>query len=197
MSAEADATAGECTCGYGGFHEPLNPLCQRNLHPATPDAVDASPVRYPSPCGYRMHGPGDTCDCRARLAQVTTHTRTSTPQGPDFCEECSDAVSEWVQWPCPASTSASEPLSEDERTAFWAAMPDEVTGAQERLMYAAVERIVAAREAKARADGAAAVRDDIRARRREFRRLNAEQEYLNALDDAYGLAANRAREVTR
>jgi hypothetical protein len=57
-----------------------------------------------------MHGPGDTCDCKARLAQITTHTRTSTPQGPDFCEECSDAVSEWVQWPCPASASASEPL---------------------------------------------------------------------------------------
>ena len=52
---------------------------------------------------------------------------------------------------------------------------------------------LAAREAAARAEGAAAVRDDIRARRREFRRLNADQEYLNALDDAYGLAANHAR----
>ena len=47
--------------------------------------------------------------------------------------------------------------------------------------------------AEARQEGAAAVRDDIVARRREFRRLNADQQYLNALDDAFGLAANRAR----
>lgn len=48
---------------------------------------------------------------------------------------------------------------------------------------------------EARSEGAAEVRDDIRARRREFRRLNADSEYLLALDDAFGLAANRARAV--
>lgn len=50
---------------------------------------------------------------------------------------------------------------------------------------------------RVRREGAALVRDDIQARRREFRRLNADQQYLNALDDAYGLAANRAREAGR
>jgi hypothetical protein len=31
------------------------------------------------------------------------HTRTSTPEGPDFCAECSAAAAEWVKWPCPAA----------------------------------------------------------------------------------------------
>jgi len=39
----------------------------------------------------------------------------------------------------------------------------------------------------------ARVRDDIRARRREFRRLDADEQYLLALDDAYGIAANACR----
>lgn len=60
-----------------------------------------------------------------------------------------------------------------------------------------LRRRVAAAETKARAEGAAAVRDDIQARRREFRRLNADPQYLNALDDAYGLANNRARQADR
>lgn len=55
----------------------------------------------------------------------------------------------------------------------------------------------AATAERVRREGAALVRDDIQARRREFRRLNADQQYLNALDDAYGLAANRAREQAR
>jgi hypothetical protein len=29
-----------------------------------------------------------------------THTRESTPYGPDYCRECSEAADEWVQWPC-------------------------------------------------------------------------------------------------
>ena len=28
------------------------------------------------------------------------HTRESTPDGPDFCRECSRHVHEWVSWPC-------------------------------------------------------------------------------------------------
>lgn len=31
----------------------------------------------------------------------TTHTRTSTTEGPDYCAECSERSREWVQWPCP------------------------------------------------------------------------------------------------
>lgn len=30
-----------------------------------------------------------------------THTRATTPHGPDFCAECSDDLTQWVRWPCP------------------------------------------------------------------------------------------------
>lgn len=30
-----------------------------------------------------------------------SHTRTSTTEGPDYCVECSEDISEWVKWPCP------------------------------------------------------------------------------------------------
>ena len=48
-----------------------------------------------------------------------------------------------------ASTGASGALSEAERMTLWAAMPAATTGAQEQGIYAAVERIVAARESAA------------------------------------------------
>jgi hypothetical protein len=35
-----------------------------------------------------------------RLDAVTVHTRESTPIGPDFCRDCSEAISDWVTWPC-------------------------------------------------------------------------------------------------
>ena len=40
------------------------------------------------------------------VAECTTapdqsHTRTQTHHGPDFCKECSEAIQEWVPWPCP------------------------------------------------------------------------------------------------
>jgi len=55
------------------------------------------------PCQRRPHY-GEPCDCEARLAQVFTHTRTSTGgYGPDFCAECSQAINEWVPWPCEAT----------------------------------------------------------------------------------------------
>lgn len=58
-----------------------------------------------SECQRRPHY-GEACDCAARLAQVITHTRTSTGgYGPDFCAECSEAISEWVPWPCEAKRS--------------------------------------------------------------------------------------------
>jgi hypothetical protein len=89
-------------------------------HPATGDEER---------CRYVMHGPGDTCDCRARLARVTTHTRTSTNgNGPDYCAECSSAISEWVPWPCPGATTppvvpdAREGEGPSERDALIAAL---------------------------------------------------------------------------
>lgn len=39
------------------------------------------------------------CLC-GHAAPSRTHTRTSTPFGPDYCAECSEAISEWVRWPC-------------------------------------------------------------------------------------------------
>lgn len=40
-------------------------------------------------------------------------------------------------------------------------------------------------------------KDDIRARIREFTRLGADPQYLNALNDAWGLVANRQRDLER
>lgn len=57
---------------------------------------------------FAPHYDGETCDCPARLALVVTHTRSSTPAGPDYCAECSEAVSEWMPWPCPAMTRHQE-----------------------------------------------------------------------------------------
>jgi len=54
-------------------------------------------------CQRRPHY-GEPCDCEARLAAVTTHTRTLTVHGPPFCQECSEAISEWVPWPCEGAT---------------------------------------------------------------------------------------------
>lgn len=47
---------------------------------------------------------GKPCTHIAAWNAVTTHTRTSAPEnGPDFCAECSDAIQEWVPWPCARS----------------------------------------------------------------------------------------------
>lgn len=59
------------------------------------------------PCQRKTHY-GEACDCEARLALVVTHTRTSTPLGPDYCAECSEAISEWVPWPCDATREARD-----------------------------------------------------------------------------------------
>ena len=52
-----------------------------------------------------QHYPGDGgcsgTDCRKRWEAVTTHTRSQTDAGPDYCAECSEAIQEWVAWPCP------------------------------------------------------------------------------------------------
>lgn len=37
---------------------------------------------------------------------VEDHTRTSTPYGPDYCSTCSEAMGDWVQWPCVGSQKA-------------------------------------------------------------------------------------------
>lgn len=31
---------------------------------------------------------------------IDGHTRESTPNGPDYCRECSRSVSDWISWPC-------------------------------------------------------------------------------------------------
>jgi hypothetical protein len=37
---------------------------------------------------------------------VISHTRGSTQGGPDYCVECSEAIQEWVAWPCPRAERA-------------------------------------------------------------------------------------------
>jgi len=56
-----------------------------------------------------------------------------------------------------------------------------------------VEKIIAT----ATADALQGARDDIKARIQTFRGLKAEQMYLNALNDAWGLVANRERDARR
>lgn len=51
---------------------------------ALPDHAD-----WDGPCGHRK-----------AWDAVTTHTRTVNGIGPDHCAECSDAIREWVEWPC-------------------------------------------------------------------------------------------------
>lgn len=66
-------------------------------------------------CTRRSHidpysGELGACFCDELLAKVVSHTRTSTDAGPDFCLECSQAISEWVAWPCDGSKRASGEL---------------------------------------------------------------------------------------
>lgn len=50
-------------------------------------------------CNWRFHWDGDICTCEARLQAVTGHTKIADPEvGPPYCQECSQAVSEWVPW---------------------------------------------------------------------------------------------------
>lgn len=77
------------------------------------EKIEALPTPAPEAgCRYMTHAPGERCECEERIARVTTHTRTSTSgHGPDYCGECSSAISEWVPWPCPASApDADEPI---------------------------------------------------------------------------------------
>lgn len=83
-------------------------------------ALDAPAAAQPEPCPIAAHTP--PCDCAALLAQVTTHVRTSTERGPDYCRPCSEAVREWVVWPC---------------SQFHAAQPD--AGVRERVLALADE----------------------------------------------------------
>lgn len=43
---------------------------------------------------------------RVSSAREAAHTRTSTDCGPDFCDECSRVVEDWVKWPCPSGLDA-------------------------------------------------------------------------------------------
>lgn len=82
-------------------------------------------------CRYVMHGPGDTCDCKARLAQVVTHTRTSTNgNGPDYCAECSAAISEWVTWPCAAPATPDADDASESHASFYGG-PDRHEGSRD------------------------------------------------------------------
>jgi hypothetical protein len=50
----------------------------------------------------------------AGSATPTGHTRTSTPEGPDYCAECSAAINDWVPWPCSAGTGSATPTGDDD-----------------------------------------------------------------------------------
>lgn len=46
--------------------------------------------------------PGESVtESRESSVAEGSHTRTQTDSGPDFCRECSEAIHDWVEWPCP------------------------------------------------------------------------------------------------
>lgn len=51
-----------------------------------------------------------------RLARVTVHVRTETDYGPDYCHPCSDAIGDWVPWPCPGYAARSAIQAEGARS---------------------------------------------------------------------------------
>jgi hypothetical protein len=70
-------------------------------------AVETLADRWAPCCEGTPFMAGDIlADLRAVLAspsthtQPSSHTRAQTDCGPDFCEECSSAAGDWVQWPC-------------------------------------------------------------------------------------------------
>lgn len=104
--SESSRTAPRCSCGVlrsgGGTGETLAAqVAWWERHVANALLLTPPPV----PCRYGPHMYDEPCKCAERIAQVVTHTRTQTDQGPDFCAECSEALSEWVPWPCPTSVT--------------------------------------------------------------------------------------------
>lgn len=87
-----DDIAHHYVCWCGDVECPLSLALGRAWASGTRVASPALPMHqdYGGPCGHR-----EAYDA------VTTHTRTTTPVGPDFCAECSEAIQEWVPWPCP------------------------------------------------------------------------------------------------
>jgi hypothetical protein len=60
---------------------------------------------------------GEPCIHVTDWLAVTTHTRTpSQPSGPDYCLECSEAVREWVSWPCERSTHPDPVMGDHDDT---------------------------------------------------------------------------------
>jgi hypothetical protein len=45
-------------------------------------------------------------DSRIRRAILQPHLRASTEYGPDYCSTCSEAINDWVAWPCAATEAA-------------------------------------------------------------------------------------------
>lgn len=44
---------------------------------------------------------GEPCTHREAYEKITTHTRIHSMDGhPDVCSECSEALCEWIEWPC-------------------------------------------------------------------------------------------------
>lgn len=39
-------------------------------------------------------------DARIRVAITQPHVRAQTEHGPDYCSTCSEAIHDWVAWPC-------------------------------------------------------------------------------------------------
>lgn len=49
----------------------------------------------------------ERAEAQTRQGILADHVReSSTDQGPDFCRTCSDAISDWVKWPCAATATA-------------------------------------------------------------------------------------------
>ena len=98
-SLTALATEWECDTPTD-LHARYCPGCHRasRVRALLPTPSDPTEPAQQTTCTKRPHNDNEVCECEERLARVLTHTRTKTPQGPDYCQECSEAISEWVPW---------------------------------------------------------------------------------------------------
>ena len=66
------------------------------------DAIFGEEAKPSYGCDVEGHPTNFTHRCPGEEAKPATHTRTATELGPDYCYECSSAITDWVPWPCPA-----------------------------------------------------------------------------------------------
>lgn len=86
--------------------------------PSSSSSAPTSPTAPPStPPTTTPNGPDSedspprSDDDKPPTTADPTHRPEQTEQGPDFCRTCSEAIGDWVAWPCPKA----DPIDEDRK----------------------------------------------------------------------------------